>query len=148
MPRILTLAALLLVAGCRQQTDQNGTMANEAGEALQAPAVEVPSLNGAWKLTEVDGRPIDGGSTVATFADGALRIVAGCSRRAWTFTHQRNIVSFAADPGGSANCESPPTSRQDAAFRAVDRATMAIFDPDGREANLSGGGGNVTLERS
>ena len=86
MPRILTLAALLLVAGCRQQTDQNGTMANEAGEAVQAPAVEVPSLNGAWKLTEVDGRPIDGSRSTSprrsSSCSPCLRAIRGARGRA------------------------------------------------------------------
>jgi len=153
MPRLLTVAALLLVCGCGQQTGSTATTSNEtaanSNETAAAPAAtaapEVPALDGEWQVTKLDGRP--GGSSVVTFAGGKVRIVAGCTRRAWSFTQKRNIINLAADPGGSANCESPPSVQQEAMIHALDRATMAIFDQQGREATLSGSGGNITLER-
>jgi hypothetical protein len=148
--RLLNLFALLLVAGCSQQQPENTeATANEAAANATAEAATpvVPELDGEWQLTKIDGRTVDGGSIAAAFGGGKLRIIAGCTRRSWTFTQKRNIVAFAADPGGSANCESPPNGDQEAAIHALDRATMAIFTNEGREASLSGNGGNVTLER-
>ena len=83
----------------------------------------------------------------ATFGDGKVRTTAGCTRRSWTFTQNRNIVAFTADPGASANCEVAPDGDQEAAIHALDRATIAIFDKNGSEASLSGNGGNITLVR-
>jgi hypothetical protein len=149
MNRFLTIATLLLIAGCAQQKDSNAPTSNDAEAApAETAAATVPALEGEWQVAKVDGRPVGPGSAmVAAFGDDKVRIAAGCSHRAWTFTQKRNIVSFSADPGGSANCENPPNSDQEAAIHALDRATMAIFDKDGREANLSGNGGNVTLVR-
>lgn len=148
--RVLTAVALLLAASCTQQhSDHEQAAANEAIANEAEPAKpRVPALEGAWLLTKIDGRPVDGGAIAANFGGSKLSITAGCTKRAWRFTQNRNIVSFTADPGGSANCQSPPNGDQDAAFYALDRATMAIFAKEGREANLSGNGGNVTLERS
>ena len=148
--RVLTSVALLLVAGCSQQAGKNEATANVAASNTPADAAkpEVPALDGEWQLNKIDGRPVDAGSsTVASFGGGKLSITAGCSRRAWTFTQKRNIVAFTADPRGSSNCQSPPNVDQEAAIHALDRATMAIFGNEGREANLSGDGGNVTLVR-
>lgn len=144
MPRFSTIAALLLVAGCTQQKEAGTSNEQAASKPAEAPAV--PELAGNWQVTKVDGRPI-APAMAAVFEGGRVRITAGCTRRAWTFTQKRNIVSFAADPGGSANCEVPPTLKQEEAFQALDRATIAIFGKQGREASLSGDGGNVTLVR-
>ena len=62
-------------------------------------------------------------------------------------SNSRNIVSFASSAGASANCGNLPNLDQERAFHAIDRATMAIFDKQGREATLSGDGGNITLAR-
>ena len=148
--RVLTSVALLLVVGCTQQAEKTEATANDGAINAAADAAKpgVPALDGEWQLSKIDGRPVDAGSsTVASFGGGKLSITAGCSRRAWTFTQKRNIVSFAANPADSSNCQSPPTTEQEAAFQALDRATMAIFDKAGREASLSGDGGNLTLER-
>ena len=146
MPRFPTIVALLLVAGCTQQREA-GTSNEQATATPPVEAAAVPELAGKWQVTKVDGRPI-APAIAAAFEGGRVRITAGCTRRAWTFTQKRNIVSFAANPGGSANCEVPPTVKQEEAFQALDRATIAIFAKEGREASLSGDGGNVTLVRS
>ena len=148
MPRFLTIAPLLLVAACGQQKDRTAA----SNEAAAAPAEQVakpavPALEGEWQVATLRGRPIEGPALVARFGQGKVRVAAGCNRRAWTFTQNRNIVSFAADPSGSVNCESSPTVAQESAFGAIDRATMAIFSNGGREASLSGDGGTITLAR-
>ena len=148
MPRFVTVAALLLVAACGQQ-EETASAANEAAAAAaeQAAKPAVPALEGEWRVSTLRGRPIEGSALVATFGGGKVRVAAGCNRRAWTFTQKRNIVSFAADPGGSVNCESSPTIPQEATFEAIDRATMAVFSNEGREASLSGDGGTITLAK-
>ena len=145
MSRFLAVAALSLVAGCGQQREADRTPGNETATPAAASA-PVADLGGEWQVVKLDGRPIAGGSAVS-FSQGKARLTAGCTRRAWAYTQQRNIVSFAADSSGSANCETTPSIEQESVIHALDRATMAIFDKDGREASLSGNGGNVTLER-
>lgn len=150
MKPLLPVAALLLVSSCGQQNGSNSVTANDAAAAPSAEpaAPTVPSLNGEWRIAKLDGRPTDPGPQVtATFAGGRVRLLAGCTRRAWSFTQQRNIISLAADSAGSANCEAPPSVQQEAIIHVIDRATMAIFSQEGREASLSGNGGNVTLVR-
>ena len=84
----------------------------------------------------------------ASFAGGKASIASGCLRRAWTYTQKRNVVSFTADPGGSSNCKAAaPAREQETAYAAFSGATIAIFGKEGKEANLSGTGGNLTLER-
>ena len=150
MPRFLSIAALLLVAGCGHQDDSSPASHNGAKSAPAAESEKpaVPALNGEWQLAKIRGRPVEPGSAmVASFQGSKVRVTASCNRRAWTFTQNRNIVSFAADPDGSGNCERSTTVGQESAFQAIDRATIAIFDKDGRELTLSGDGGSVALER-
>ena len=147
MPRLPTLSMVLLLAACGQQEDANPAASNEA---MPAPAAEAapatPALEGAWQVTKIDGRPIEAG-TAATFGGGKVGMAAGCNRRGWNFTQKRNIVSFAPNPSASTNCDNLPTVDQERAFQAIDRATIAIFGNEGREATLSGDGGNITLAR-
>lgn len=155
--RIVTIAALLLAAACNQHSVHGDAVSNDAAANanLETPSPEAsaekpvaPLLDGNWQLSEVDGRPVEAGSsTTAAFGGGDLRVTAGCNRRSWTFTQKGNIVAFKANPGGSSNCEKSPNVDQESAFLALDRATMVIFANQGSEASLSGDGGNVTLVR-
>lgn len=147
MNRRQFLVAALLIAGCNQQPIPNADAGNSAEAAEPQATAEVPQLDGEWQVTEVDGRALGGSAMAAVFAGGRLQVTAGCNRRAWSYTQKRNILSFVADPSGSGNCENPPTQVQDAAFHALDLATIAIFDRAGREASLSGSGGNLTIVR-
>ena len=147
MSRFLRVTPLLLLAaGCTERAEPNAAQANDAAAPAAKPAeAAVPDLNGSWQVTEVDGRPV--ASMAVTLGAGKARIAAGCNYRAWSFTQDRNIVSFTANPAGSSNCASSPNVDQESAFQAIDRATIAIFAKQGREASLSGDGGNVTLAR-
>jgi len=149
MTRRLTIAALLLVAACSKQ-DQSPAPSNQAANTPEAPAAEttVPTLEGSWQVAAIDGRPVaEGSAMIATFAGGRVTVASGCVRRAWTYTQQRNVVSFADNPAGSDNCGSGTSSQQETAYAAVTNASMAIFNKDGSEANLSGTGGGLTLRR-
>jgi len=84
----------------------------------------------------------------ASFAGGKVSITSGCVRRGLTYTQKRNVVTFAADPGGSANCEGRGTSAEhESAYAAMQGASIAIFSKEGAQASLSGVGGNLALER-
>ncbi len=100
-------------------------------------------------VASIDGKPVSAGAAMtASFAGGKASIASGCVRRGLTYTQKRNVVSFAADPGGSSNCEGRGTSAEhEAAYAALQGASIAIFGKEGREANLSGNGGNLALER-
>ena len=147
MFRTLTVAALLLVTACGQQ-ESSPPATNEAVAAPETPKA-VPLLEGQWQVTAIDGKPVAGASAMtASFGGGKASIAAGCLRRAWTYTQKGNIVSFATDAGGSANCGgSTPDASQEAAYAILGKAAMAIFAKDGKQASLSGTGGNLTLER-
>ena len=152
MKRILIIAASLFAAGCSQQEQQaaRSNEANEAAAAQQAPAskAEVPTLEGQWAITAIDGAPIGAGSAmIAAFAAGRATISAGCLRRGWTYTQERNAVSFTNDPGSSANCGGGPSGEQESAYIALEQASIVIFNKEGKEASLSGTGGNLTLQR-
>lgn len=151
MTRKLAVAAIFLLAACGQQKDRGRVAENVAADTAAVPkAVEsVPSLEGQWNVAAIDGKPVGAGSAMtASFSGGKASIAVGCARRGFTYTQNRNVVSFAADPGGSANCEGRGTSAEhEAAFAALQGASIAIFGNDGKKANLSGTGGNLELER-
>lgn len=146
--RIILAIATFSLAACGQQESPPP----EANENVPAPAVEAaatPELAGEWVVAALDGKPVAQGSAMsASFAGERGNISQGCIRRAFTYTQKRNVVSFAPDPGGSANCEGQGASAQLAtAADAAQQASIVIFSKDGNEANLSGTGGNLTLRR-
>jgi hypothetical protein len=147
MLRQLTIAALLVAAGCAQQ-DTEAPQSNETASAPAdtAAAQSVPALDGQWQVTAIDGTPLAAAMT-ASFGSGKVSLSAGCLRRAWTYTQKRNVVSFTSDPAGSANCGGGTTGEQETAFAALEQSSIAIFGKDGSEASLSGTGGNLTLQR-
>ena len=150
MTRLPLIAAVLLVTACGQQ-EPAAPAANEASSAASAPAAAdaVPTLEGQWSVAAIDGNPVDAGSAMtASFASGKAAIASGCVRRSWTYTQKRNVIAFAADPGGSSNCEGRGTTgEQETAYAALQDSTIAIFNKDGSQADLSGTGGNLTLKR-
>lgn len=140
------LSALLFAAACTQQSPE--PPANQTANAAEPTAeARVPALEGQWGLASIDGNPVAGSAMTATFAGGKAVISAGCFKRAWTYTQKRNVVAFTPDPSGSANCGTPPSAEQEMAHTAMSQASIAIFGKDGSEANLSGTGGNLTLQR-
>ena len=141
MTRILPIAALLLVVGCGQ-SDPQPAPAEQTAAAPAAPAAKkvVPSLAGRWRVAEP--APLD-----LTIGGGKATLSSGCLRRGYTFSQDRNRVTFTSSPGGSDNCGRTPSAAEEAAFAALADANLAVFSPDGGEATLSGLGGILTLER-
>ena len=147
MTRILPLASLLLLAGCGQE--QAAAPSNDTAQAAPEPAAKaaVPSLEGEWRVAAITGAPTKGTAITASLGSGRASISAGCLRRAWTYTQDRNLVAFTGAPGSSSNCGRSPSAEEETAFGAVGDANLAIFAKEGREATLSGTGGTLTLER-
>ena len=150
MARLLPLALLLLLAAaCNKEDSRAARHSNEAAAAPAAPAAaaEVPSLEGDWRVTMIEGRDAAGLGMTAAIGGGKASIATGCLRRAWTYTQNRNVVAFTASPGGSSNCGRSPSGDEEAAYAALNAANIAIFGKDGKEASLSGTGGTLTLQR-
>jgi hypothetical protein len=148
MTRLLPIFAFLLIAGCDKQDASVAPPANEtaAPTAPSAPA-EVPSLEGDWRVTMIEGRDIAGIGMTASIGGGKASISTGCLRRAWTYTQDRNVVAFTASPGDSTNCGRSPSGDEETAYAAINDANIAIFGKDGKEASLSGTGGTLALQR-
>ena len=145
MTRVVPLVLFALIAGCNQQQPA----APPANDVAAAPAAKpaVPSLKGNWRVTAIGGQPVAGTAMAAAIGDGGASVSAGCLRRGWTYTQDRNLVAFTGSPGGSSNCGRSPSAEEETAFGALGDANLAIFAKDGREATLSGTGGTLTLER-
>ena len=147
MIRIFAIASLLIVAGCSQQDRAPTPQSNEAA-ATPAPAADVPSLEGDWKIAGLGGVPEAASiGMTASFKNGSAVIARGCLKRAWTYTQKRNVVSFTSSPAGSSNCGSAPGAAEETAYAALGEANIAVFSKEGKEASLSGTGGTLTLER-
>lgn len=150
MSRALSVAALVLVAGCDRQ-EPAAPPANDAtieNAATPAPA-EASSLVGNWRVVRIAGVPDAAGIGMSAAITGDMvTLSAGCLRRAWTYTQNRNVVAFTASPSGSSNCGGQsPGAGAETAYAALTEANIAIFSRDGKEASLSGTGGTLTLER-
>jgi heat shock protein HslJ len=149
MTRLLPIFPLLLIAACDKQDSGVAPSANEAAAAPVVPsaAAEIPSLEGNWNVAKIGGRDVAGSSMVAVRGGGKASISAGCFRRAWTYSQNRNVVAFTAAPSGSSNCAGQPSADEEAANSAISDANMVLFAKDGKEASLSGTGGMLTLKR-
>ncbi|HET9336399.1 MAG TPA: hypothetical protein VFO12_08335 [Sphingomicrobium sp.] len=148
MSRALPISLLLLLAACDAQQavppEANGTNVAEVEPATP----EVPSLEGSWQVTMIDGAEARPLGMTATIGAGQASLVTGCFRRAWTYSQKGNIVDFTASPGGSSNCGGQtPGAQAETAYAALDDVNMAIFSQQGKRADMSGNGGNLTLER-
>ena len=146
MRPFLAIAAMLTLAACGQQ--EAPPPANETAAAPEAKPAETPKLDGDWRVAAIDGKPVEGAAMAASFAAGRASLSAGCVRRAFAYTQKRNVVSFTVNPAGSSNCEGQGASAEQAtAADALQQASIVIFNQDGSEANLSGNGGNLKLQR-
>ena len=147
MIRPASVAALLLLAACGTETTTEQPANDTAAEGARATE-EIPALAGEWRVSKIEGRDASGLAMTASFNGGQASLAIGCLRRAWTYTQDRNIVSFTSNPAGSANCGgATPSGDAETAYAALERANIAIFSRQGKEASLSGTGGNLTLER-
>ena len=146
MIRTLSIFATLLLGACGQQ-DNAEPPANEAAAAPAAQA-EVPSLEGSWQVTMIDGAEAKPLGMTATIGGGRASLATSCFRRAWTYSQKGNMVDFTTSPSGSSNCGGQtPDNQEETAYAALDGVNIAIFSLQGKRADLSGTGGMLTLER-
>lgn len=147
MLRTASIAVFLLLSACNGETKTEQPANDPVAEDVK-PAASVPELAGEWRVTKIEGRDTAGLGMTANFSGGQAALVTGCIRRAWTYTQNRNVVSFTSNPAGSSNCGGgTPSGDAETAYAALEGANIAIFAKEGVEASLSGAGGNLTLER-
>ena len=92
-----------------------------------------------------EARPL---GMTATLQGGRATLSTGCFRRAWTYSQDRNRVSFESAPSGSSNCGGQaPGQQEENAYAALDGVNIVIFSEKGKRADLSGDSGTLTLER-
>ena len=139
MTRILPIVALFLLSACDRQEARAPAPTETKAPAPVAKAA-VPSLKGKWRVTAPAALDL-------TIGEGQATLSSGCLRRAFTFKQDRNQVAFTSSPSGSSNCGRPPSVAEETAFAALADANLAVFGKDGRDANLSGFGGVLALER-
>jgi hypothetical protein len=143
MNRLMIL--ILCVAGCSPATDQPATNQTDKPTVQEKPA-EVPSLAGEWNVTASNGKPLTQVFPMtASVSRDQLTVHSECVSFAWAYTQDRNIVSF--KPGAVRHCERNQTQNENEAQRAIGGANIALFLQEGREVQLSGNGGTVTLTR-
>lgn len=149
MTRIFATAVILCLAACGQQ-EAAEPAANEAAApaAETAAAPDVPTLEGRWQVTMIEGAEARPLGMTATIGGGKASLDTGCFRRAWTYSQNGNVVDFTSSPSGSANCGGQtPGNQEETAYAALDDVNIAIFSLQGKRADLSGTGGTLTLER-
>jgi hypothetical protein len=136
---------ILCVAGCSPAA--NEPVANDVDKHIaQEKPAEVPSLDGEWRVTASSGKPLTQVFPMtASFSGNEIVIHSECVSLAWSYTQNRNIVAF--KPGGLSHCARNQTQNENEVQRAIDRANIALFSNEGREVQLSGSGGTVTLTR-
>lgn len=153
MKRRIGLGAgmLLLVAACSPGAEENAATTTAINQAEAPPPAQdtpaVPQLAGQWRVTAINGTDLTQYYTMnASFADGRLTIASECVRIAWSYTQDRNIVSFT--PADAPSCGRMRTHNEDEVQPILTQANIVMFSNEGGEAEISGPGGRVTLTRS
>ena len=143
MNRLMIL--ILCVAGCSPAANQPAR--NEVGtNAAQERPAEVPSLAGEWSVSASSGKPLTQVFPMTASVSGnQITVHSECVSLAWSYTQDRNIVAF--KPGAVRHCGRNQTQNENEVQRAIGGATIALFSNEGREVQLSGSGGTVTLTR-
>ena len=156
--RVMTRAVLpilVLVSACGQGAEQpqansagNAAANQAAANAAQPAAAAVPSLVGEWTITSINGRAPDQiWPMVARVTADSFTIQSECRRMAWTFRQDRNVIQLAPDPGSSTDCARVRSPAELMIEKPVGLANIAMFGSDGREVELTGPGGRVTMTR-
>ncbi len=143
-----TLVLLLLLSACGGPAEEpaaNQPQAN-AAEPAPAPKADVPSLAGEWTITQVNGAaPRQTWPMTASVGDGRFTIQSECRTFTWALSQQGNIVQFTS--GSAGGCERTRSPAEEMIEQPVGQANIAMFSNEGREVQLSGPGGIVTMTR-
>ena len=145
MTRIF-LPLVLLVAAC-SGTEQPATNAveNEADASAADPAA-VPSLVGAWRITQINGAaPVQVWPMTAEVTADRFTLTSECRKMAWEFKQDRNVVQLT--PQAGQDCARARSPAEISVEKPVGLANIAIFSNEGRDVDLSGPGGRLTMTR-
>jgi hypothetical protein len=140
---------LMLLAACGGGSEQPAVNAS-ANESSPAPkpaaAAPVPSLAGTWAVTKINGAaPRQVWPMTATFAPDAFTIQSECRRFVWKYRQQGNIVEFTSPAVRDCSRMRSPDETQ--IEDPVTLANIAMFSDDGREVQITGPGGRITLTK-
>jgi hypothetical protein len=139
------LMALPLLAACSPAAEETVVNESQAPAAQQEPAA-VPDLAGEWDVVAINSGPLDQIFDMnATATDDRLTVRSDCVSMSWSYVQDRNMVSFT--PASVVNCPRGRTRNEDQVEGAIGRANIAMFADEGREVQLSGAGGTVTMTR-
>ena len=140
----------LLVAACGGDAGEtpvnhgNAGAVNQASSPGKSSSSVTPALAGEWSVSAFNGTPLTQVFPMtAAFAGDRLTISSECVRMAWSYAQDGMAVSFR--PAGAGGCGRKRTYNEDQVEKAIGSATMAMAMEDGREVQLSGSGGTVTL---
>jgi hypothetical protein len=142
------LPLLLLLSACEgAQQPADKVVGNEANAvtADQAPAA-APSLVGGWTVTQINGAaPVQvWPMTVAVTAD-RFTLTSECRQMAWGLKQDRNVVRLT--PQAGRDCARVRSPAELTIEKPLNLANIAMFSNEGRQVELSGPGGRVTLTR-
>jgi heat shock protein HslJ len=102
----------------------------------------------AWRVVSVNGRPpIAGSEPTAIFASTDVKGSAGCNSYGGQYAYDPSTgaIAFRNLAQNLALCSEPARNEIEAMFiRAINQATSASIDPEGRLV-LSGPGGEIVL---
>ena len=149
--RLFSRAALpmfLLLAACGSGAEQPaGNSAETAeGPAAEQPAEPVPPLAGQWTITSIDGKPLDQVWPMNVSANEVqFTIESDCRRFAYDYVQDRNIVKFTPKP--TQDCGRVASPAEVLIEQPIELANIVMFSNAGKEAQLSGPGGVVTMVR-
>lgn len=142
------LPLLLLLAACGREPEQPAAAnaaENQADAAAPAPAA-VPSLTGAWTVTQINGAaPEQVWPMTVQVTPDRFTVTSECRTFAWGFRQDRNVVQFS--PQAGSDCARVKSPAELVVEKPIGLANIAMFSNEGREVELSGPGGRVTLAR-
>lgn len=143
-----TLTALLLLSACGGEPEQPAANAGaSASRSAPAPnAAPVPALAGAWTVIAINGAaPRQVWPMAVTATAGEFAIQSDCRRFAWAYRQDRNIVEF--KPLATRECARMRSPDESQVGDLVGFANIAMFTDAGREVEITGPGGRLTLAR-
>jgi hypothetical protein len=140
---ILGLALAACSKPAEQQPAANNAAAPEANAVAQAP---VPSLEGEWVVDQTNGKtPDQVWPMTAEATKDRFTIHSECRTMSWTYTQNRNLVTFTPVAGGE--CSRVRSPAEDIANATVKLANIAMFSDEGRTVQISGPGGTISMSR-
>jgi len=148
MKRILLSMAILSLAACSDQADQQPPAANEgaAVEANEAAQAAVPSLEGEWVVEQANGKAPDQiWPMTAEATKDRFTIVSDCRKMSWTFKQDRNLIQFT--PAAGVECARVRSPAELLADSTVKLANAVVFADEGRTVQISGSGGTISMTR-